>query len=270
MLRKNTTNTRHPQTTSTRHIFCSKMLKMSLFRTFEPFGFFWKKVTILKVTILALEISFVIEVVVGETDECCATTWAGFLPVSISGMRNCLLVFVNSVFDRYFVGKGEARVLLLFVVLLRAFRNTSDEDGPRVRKASDDLGRCDWMIDFALPRKRQLFDQTSNVQHLGFHDFWGQSSINCWYHTKPSTRWRAYHSVKHGIRRQECRISSATSVPTFAHRILVFVHVSSGDFIWNCRVLGNLRGDGPIDINNIYIYTLHNIFQEIYLYRCYM
>ena len=60
MLRKNTTNTRHPQTTSTRHIFCSKMLKMSLFRTFEPFGFFWKKVTILKVTILALEISFVI------------------------------------------------------------------------------------------------------------------------------------------------------------------------------------------------------------------
>ena len=32
---------------------------MSLFRTFEPFGFFWKKVTILKVTILALEISFV-------------------------------------------------------------------------------------------------------------------------------------------------------------------------------------------------------------------
>ena len=35
------------------------MLKMSVFRTFEPFGFFWKKVTILKVTILALEISFV-------------------------------------------------------------------------------------------------------------------------------------------------------------------------------------------------------------------
>ena len=59
MLRKNTTNTRHSQTTSTRHIFCSKMLKVSLFRTFEPFGFFWKKVTILKVTILALEISFV-------------------------------------------------------------------------------------------------------------------------------------------------------------------------------------------------------------------
>ena len=84
-----------------------------------------------------------LEVVVGETDECCATTSAGFLPVSISGMRNCLLVFVNSVFDRYFVGKGEARVLLLFVVLLRAFRNTSDEDGPRVRKASHDLSRCD-------------------------------------------------------------------------------------------------------------------------------
>ena len=62
------------------------MLKMSLFRTFEPFGFFWKKVTILKVTILALEISFVKKYPAGAEME----PGGGFILYSMHSERRCV------------------------------------------------------------------------------------------------------------------------------------------------------------------------------------